>query len=158
MLVRCLLVLVVTISDDSSVTLSILTWFCLILIPLVALLQVYKSFLLNVLEITYLSSILAMVFFFTTPYDVQLYLIVAIQVLLFIAIILFHVYQRLKLICPATFMRRKYIDARKIVHVQVHVDSEKEDEKNTRKVTHVSHTHVKFDELREPLLEEQTDS
>ena len=62
LLIRCGLVLVMTFQNDQEVSLSVLMWLCLILIPLVALLQVYKSFVLNILENVYFSCILAMVF------------------------------------------------------------------------------------------------
>ena len=159
LLVRCLLVLVVTVSNDSSVTLSILTWVCLILVPLVALLQVYKSFLLNVLEIAYLSCILAMVFFTSTPYGIQLYLVLAIQACLFVLIVLLHVGQRLKSARCPTSVRRKYVHIQSDSVVEEQVDAITEDEDDGKeKVPIVSRTQLKFDELREPMLEEQSDT
>ena len=87
---------VVTISSDIDTTLSVLMWFCLILIPLVALLQVYKSSVLNVLESVYLSCLLAMAFLSIGKHMEELYIVTSISLCLFIAILLFHLYHQVK--------------------------------------------------------------
>ena len=106
LLVRCGLVLVMTLESDREVALSILMWLCLILIPLVALLQVYNSFVLNILEIVYLSCILAMVFLVATVDGLQLSLVMCISVCLFIGILFFHVGLRLKSTWVATSLQQ----------------------------------------------------
>ena len=155
LLVRCGLVLAVTIDAETSIALSILMWLCLLLIPLVALLQVYNSSLLNVLEIVYLSCLLAMASFSNREYNKQVYIVMNISLCLFIAILVFHSYQQVKctrfaaFICTITKCRRKHQNASQ------EVPQINQEEEGTRRIVPVSIIAIaSLDEEREPLLAE----
>ena len=83
-------------------------WLCLIIIPLVVLLQVYNSFVLNILEIVYFLCILAMVFLVKLDVvnNVQLSLVMSISIFLFISILFFHMGLLLKSTRLAAFLRQ----------------------------------------------------
>ena len=108
LLVRCGLVLVMTFENDQEVSLSVLMWLCLILIPLISLLQVYNSFALNILENVYFSCILAMVFLvkLDVANNVQLSLVMSISICQFIGILFLQVGLRLKSTWIAAFLQQ----------------------------------------------------
>ena len=58
MLLRCVLALFSAFVNDPLVNINVLAWICLVLIVILFLVQVYKKFLLNVLETMYLVCLL----------------------------------------------------------------------------------------------------
>ena len=138
LIVRCTLVLAVTFITDQLVTLNILMWTCLILIPLVALLQVYNSTVLNVLEIVYLCCLLAMVFLSNAKYNEQLYIVTWISLCFFIAILVFQTWEKIKMLPKNYLKSTKKLD----------------EQRNLRNVPVSSVRIAPFDEDHEPLLAE----
>ena len=156
LLVRCALALVVTFITDELVTLNILMWTCLILIPLVALLQVYNSTFLNVLEIVYLLFLQAIVFLATAKYNEQLYITMSMSLFCFFAILVFHSYRQVKSTRLAVFVCKVMTKMRKKPNATQELPQvNQEDEQRTQRNVPVSIVGIApFDEDHEPLLAE----
>ena len=154
--VRCFLVLVVATNKDLESTAEYLMWVCLVFIPLVALLQIYKNAILNVLEIFYFSALLAMTFLATARIDLLLYLmVIIISLSSLIAILLLHIKWRLNPTHLGRFLQQIPKYSRKIHTSQSPSVGEasaiEKDDSNTS--TH-SRNVAKYYELRESLLDD----
>ena len=150
LLVRCGLVLVMTFENDQEVALSILMCLCLILIPLVALLQVYNSYALNILEIINFSCILAMVLLvkLDLPSTVPLSLVMSISVCVFIGILFFHVGLRLKSTRVPSFLQQIVAKMKSKQNINEEIQAS-----NARRNVPISIVGTdSSDEEREPLL------
>ena len=154
LLVRCALVLTVIVQSDISIALSVLMWQCLILIPLVALLQVYNSTILNVLETFYLSSLLAMVFLSIAKYSEQLEIVIIAFLCLSAIMLVFHSYQQAKSSSFAVLICKTVADMRKNLRVSKQHSQIKEEEKTDTNVTFTIVGITSLDKVCEPLLTE----
>ena len=131
-------------------------WTCLILNALVALLQVYNSTFLNVLEIVYLFFLLAMVFLATAKYNEQLYITMSMSLFCFFAILVFHSYQQVKSTRSAVFVCKVMTQMRKKPNAPQELPQvNQEDEQRIQRHVPVNIVRIApLDEDREPLLAE----
>ena len=157
-MVRCFLVLVVTIDSEQELAADFLVWVCLLFIPLVALLQIYKVALLNVLETIYFSALVLVVFMSDTEKSVQLYLVIVVLLSLVTAILLFHIGQQLRPTRLGVFLWQIPLHLKKNYrnHNQL-VCTVSASEDNDRIIKCTPESAIKFanySELREPLLDD----
>ena len=157
--VRCLLVSVVSVDSGQDFSANFLVWVCLLFIPMIAWLQIYKIAILNVLETFYFTALLFMVFLSTTEKsDVQLYLVIIIPLCLLVAILVFHIGQQLRTTFLGEFLRQILSNLNKNSNNRnrlVCAVSTSEDHDSSLKSTSVSFViDASYNELREPLLDD----
>ena len=154
LIVRCLLVLTVTVSTNGNLNLHFLMWLCLILIPLVASIKVYKSAVLNVLEVVYLLCILAMVHFFTAKYDIEYYVVSGIFLCFLIAIMFFHSLQRIKSTQAFQLLQQVMSLKKKVSAIEEASVLSKSEEQEGKSWSTSKMATISYSKLREPLLED----
>lgn len=96
LLIRCIMALVVAFENDPVVAMNVLAWMCLLLIPIITLLQVYRSAILNMLEVWYLSCLLMMVYLNQTSVPAQLSVVVGLGMFSLLLIVPYHLHLRLR--------------------------------------------------------------
>ena len=159
MVVRCLLALFTAFENNPIHTISALVWVCLFLNSLVSVTMAYKNFILNALEVIYLTCLLLIGHFMTHPDEesdeANVVLGIVFSSLLFITS--YHIYHFFK---ERALFQRLALNANTTYENFRKRETEEDDaddncDANVRTVpsTVVSIYSDRYDELREPLLE-----
>ena len=154
LLARCVLALVVAFENEPLINISALAWVCLFLISMLCTFQVYTTFLLNAWEIMYLVCLLLLAVF-STPVESQLQVYqvkIVVWIVLFslLLIIFYHTYQGLK-----NWKIFHCIWKRNTSEQEVQ-GSHDSNSNNTVPSTLITFNNIRHSELREPLLENDT--
>ena len=146
--IRIVLALTVSIDQDKTILLSLLIAVVAILITVLSFGAVYKESKLHILDIFYLVSLLIISVYVSDGKDQGIIAVLALSFLVFLGIVIYHVYSIQKL--RSLFM--KEVNKLKLCHKS---NDAIENGINTdqARVRHSTTSELKWSELREPVLE-----